>query len=54
MADASCSVRRDPFSVYLRRKKVWNEGWLVFDRSDKNHQYQTDFNLGQAEAGVGR
>ncbi|MGE0441514.1 MAG: amidohydrolase family protein [Gemmatimonadales bacterium] len=44
----------DPFSVYSKAEKVWNEGWLVFDRSDKNHQYQTDFNLGQAEAGVGR
>ncbi len=44
----------DPFSVYSKAEKVWNEGWLVFDRSDKNRQYQTDFNLGQTAPGVGR
>ncbi|MEK6597044.1 MAG: amidohydrolase family protein, partial [Gemmatimonadota bacterium] len=44
----------DPFSVYSKAEKVWNEGWLVFDRLDPTRQYQTDFNLGQAAAGVGR
>ena len=44
----------DPFSVYSKTEKVWNDGWLVFDRSDPKHHYWTDFNLGQAEPGVGR
>jgi imidazolonepropionase-like amidohydrolase len=44
----------DPFSVYTKAEKVWNEGWLAFDRLDKAHQYKTDFNLGQTEPGVGR
>ena len=44
----------DPFSVYSRAEKVWNDGWLVFDRLDKAHQYKTDFNLGQTAPGVGR
>ena len=44
----------DPFSVYSKAEKVWNEGWLVFDRLDKTRQYKTDFNVGQADPGVGR
>jgi imidazolonepropionase-like amidohydrolase len=44
----------DPFSVYSKAEKVWNEGWLVFDRLDPTKQYQTDFNLGQTAPGVGR
>ncbi|MGB7211796.1 MAG: amidohydrolase [Gemmatimonadales bacterium] len=44
----------DPFSVYSKADKVWNDGWLVFDRNDPAHQYQTDFNLGQAAPGVGQ
>jgi imidazolonepropionase-like amidohydrolase len=44
----------DPFSVYAKAEKVWNEGWLVFDRSDRTRQYRTDFNLGQTDPGVGR
>ncbi|MDX2056543.1 MAG: amidohydrolase family protein [Gemmatimonadales bacterium] len=44
----------DPFSVYSKAEKVWAEGWLVFDRLDKTRQYKTDFNLGQADPGVGR
>jgi imidazolonepropionase-like amidohydrolase len=44
----------DPFSVYSKAEKVWNEGWLVFDRSDPTRQYKTDFNLGQTVPGVGR
>ncbi len=44
----------DPFSVYSKAEKVWNEGWLIFDRSDPKRQYHTDFNLGQTVPGVGR
>lgn len=44
----------DPFSVYSKAEKVWNEGWLVFDRLDPKQQYKTDFNLGQTAPGVGR
>lgn len=44
----------DPFSVYSRAEKVWNEGWLVFDRADRARQPQTDFNLGIGEPGVSR
>jgi imidazolonepropionase-like amidohydrolase len=44
----------DPFSVYAKAELVFNEGWLVFDRSDPARQLRTDFNLGQAAPGVGR
>ncbi|HEU4699937.1 MAG TPA: amidohydrolase [Gemmatimonadales bacterium] len=44
----------DPFSVYTKAEKVYNDGWLAFDRLDPKHQYRTDFNLGTAEPGVGR
>jgi imidazolonepropionase-like amidohydrolase len=44
----------DPFSVYSKAEKVWNEGWLAFDRLDPKHQYKTDFNIGQGLPGVGR
>ncbi len=44
----------DPFSVYSKAEKVWNEGWLAFDRLNPEHQYSTDFNLGQARPGIGR
>jgi imidazolonepropionase-like amidohydrolase len=44
----------DPLSVYARAEKVWNEGWLVFDRSDRQRQPATDFNLGIGEPGVSR
>jgi imidazolonepropionase-like amidohydrolase len=44
----------DPFSVYSKAEKVWNDGWLVFDRSDRTHQFKTDFNAGQADPGVGK
>jgi imidazolonepropionase-like amidohydrolase len=44
----------DPFSVYSKAEKVWNDGWLVFDRNDPAHQYRTDFNVGQAAPGVGQ
>lgn len=44
----------DPFSVYSKAEKVWNEGWLAFDRLDPKHQYATDFNIGQTAPGIGR
>jgi imidazolonepropionase-like amidohydrolase len=44
----------DPFSVYSSAEKVWNEGWLVFDRTDRARQPETDFNLGIGEPGVAR
>jgi imidazolonepropionase-like amidohydrolase len=44
----------DPFSVYSKAEKVWNEGWLVFDRLDPSRQYRTDFHLGQTAPGVTR
>jgi imidazolonepropionase-like amidohydrolase len=44
----------DPFSVYSRAELVYNDGRLVFDRSDSTRQYRTDFNLGTSPPGVGR
>jgi imidazolonepropionase-like amidohydrolase len=37
----------DPFSVYAKALQVYNDGWLVYDRSDSKHQPRTDFELGQ-------
>jgi imidazolonepropionase-like amidohydrolase len=37
----------DPFSVYSRAQQVYNDGWLVYDRSDPKHQPRSDFELGQ-------
>jgi imidazolonepropionase-like amidohydrolase len=44
----------DPFSVYSKAELVYNDGRLVFDRSDSTRQYRTDFNLGTTPPGVGR
>ena len=44
----------DPFSVYSRAERVYNDGWLVFDRNDPKHHWRTDFNLGTGAPGVGR
>ena len=44
----------DPFSVYTRALEVYNDGWLIFDRTDPAHQWKTDFNLGTADPGVAR
>jgi imidazolonepropionase-like amidohydrolase len=44
----------DPFSGYSKAEKVFNDGWLVFDRDDPAHQPMTDFNLGPTAPGVGR
>ncbi|MGH7613384.1 MAG: amidohydrolase [Gemmatimonadales bacterium] len=37
----------DPFSVYAKALQVFNDGWLVYDRSDPARQPRTDFELGQ-------
>jgi imidazolonepropionase-like amidohydrolase len=44
----------DPFSVYSKAERVYNEGWLVFDRNDPKRHWRTDFNLGTGAPGVGR
>jgi imidazolonepropionase-like amidohydrolase len=44
----------DPFSVYSTVEQVYNDGWLVFDRKDRRHRPETDFNLGMGEPGMGR
>jgi imidazolonepropionase-like amidohydrolase len=44
----------DPFSVYSKAERVYNEGWLVFDRADPRNQRSTDFNLGPSRPGVGQ
>jgi imidazolonepropionase-like amidohydrolase len=40
----------DPFSVYAKAVQVYNDGWLVYDRSDPRHQPQGDFELGRPPA----
>ena len=37
----------NPFSVYAKAEKVWVDGALLFDRSDRTRQPVTDFMLGQ-------
>jgi imidazolonepropionase-like amidohydrolase len=44
----------DPFSIYSKAEKVFNEGWLVFDRSNPRATPRTDFNLGIDAPGVGQ
>jgi imidazolonepropionase-like amidohydrolase len=44
----------DPFSVYSKAERVYNEGWLVFDRNDPRRRLATDFNLGTSSPGVGQ
>jgi len=36
----------DPLSVYAQALQVYNDGWLVYDRTDPTHQPKTDFMLG--------
>ena len=36
----------DPLSVYAQAVRVYNDGWLVYDRADPTHQPKTDFMLG--------
>jgi imidazolonepropionase-like amidohydrolase len=44
----------DPFSIYSKPEKVFNEGWLVFDRSDPRRNPRTDFHLGIDAPGIGQ
>jgi len=37
----------DPFSVYTKAQRVYNDGWLVYDRDDAAHQPRSDFELNQ-------
>ncbi|MGH7607035.1 MAG: amidohydrolase [Gemmatimonadales bacterium] len=37
----------DPFSVYTRALQVYNDGWLVYDRTDPARQPRTDFSIGR-------
>ncbi|MBI2073311.1 MAG: amidohydrolase family protein [Gemmatimonadetes bacterium] len=39
----------DPFSVYSRAMQVYNDGYLIYDRSDPTKQVVTDFGLGQVK-----
>jgi imidazolonepropionase-like amidohydrolase len=43
----------NPFSVYTRTEKVWVDGAMLFDRSDPNEQWRTDFELGFVPANRG-
>ena len=40
----------DPFSVYTKALRVYNDGWLVYDRDDPAHQPRSDFELDQVPA----
>ena len=40
----------NPFSVYARAELVFNDGWLVFDRSKGIRG--TDFNAGTGRPGI--
>ena len=37
----------DPFSVYAKAERVYNDGWLVFDRANPAASWRTDFELWQ-------
>jgi imidazolonepropionase-like amidohydrolase len=37
----------DPFSVYAKPVRVYNDGWLIYDRDDPRKRPRTDFELGQ-------
>ena len=41
----------DPFSVYTKAQMVFIEGHLVFDRNDREHQPQSDFESGMRGEG---
>lgn len=43
----------DPFSVYTRTEKVWVDGAMLYDRSDPQSQWRTDFELGYVPANDG-
>ena len=40
----------DPFSVYAKALRVYNDGWLIYDRDDPERQPRTDFELWQVPA----
>jgi imidazolonepropionase-like amidohydrolase len=40
----------NPFSVYARVDRVWIDGAVLFDRSDPQQQWRTDFELGFVRA----
>jgi imidazolonepropionase-like amidohydrolase len=42
----------DPFSVYSKADKVFVDGALLYDRSDKRFQPRSDFELGQPGEGA--
>jgi imidazolonepropionase-like amidohydrolase len=46
----------DPFSVYARAEKVWVDGAMMFDRTDPNQTWRTDFELGfvKTPSGINR
>jgi imidazolonepropionase-like amidohydrolase len=37
----------DPLSVYAQAVQVYNDGWLIYDRTDPSRQPKTDFMLGR-------
>jgi len=41
----------NPFSVYTRAERVWIDGAQMFDRSDPNEAWRTDFELGFVRRG---
>ena len=42
----------DPFSIYARTVRVYLDGAIAYDRNDPRYQPRSDFDLGQAGAGV--
>ncbi|HZZ68087.1 MAG TPA: amidohydrolase [Phenylobacterium sp.] len=42
----------DPFSIYARTDRVYLDGAIAYDRHDPRYQPRSDFDLGQAGAGV--
>jgi imidazolonepropionase-like amidohydrolase len=41
----------NPFSIYTKAEKVWIDGALIFDRSDRTEKWRTDFELGLVKEG---
>ena len=44
----------NPCSVYAHADKVWIDGAMLYDRSDPEHRWRTDFDLGYVPAEAGR
>ena len=42
----------NPFSIYARAERVYLDGAIAYDRHDPRYQPRSDFDLGQAGAGV--